>query len=71
MGVTSNPDRLPFGIPCLDDILLRGQPSKHAHLVIGDPGSEQTMTAAQLIVEGKQRDERCVNATFSELNSLT
>jgi KaiC/GvpD/RAD55 family RecA-like ATPase len=39
--------------------------------VIGDPGSEQTMTAAQLIVEGKQRDERCVNATFSELNSLT
>jgi circadian clock protein KaiC len=71
MGVTSNLNRLSPGIPSVDDILLRGQPSNHAYLIEGNPGTGKGSMAARLILAGKQQDERCINVTLTESNSLT
>jgi circadian clock protein KaiC len=71
MGVTLNLIRLYPGIPSLDNILLRSQPSKRAYLVEGDSCTGKGTLGTRFILEGKQRDERSVNVTLTESNSLT
>ena len=71
MGVTSKSNRLYPGIPSLDDILLRGQPSNRAHLVEGDPCTGKGTQVTRFILDGKQRDGHRVNVTLTESNSLT
>jgi hypothetical protein len=53
----SNSNRLSARNPSLDDFFLRGQPSNHAYLAVGGPGTEKC-NAGRAIHSGRQTARR-------------
>ncbi|HEY8019452.1 MAG TPA: ATPase domain-containing protein [Thermoanaerobaculia bacterium] len=60
------PERVPTGVPGLDEILGGGLPRHRMYLVEGDPGAGKTTLAMQFLLEGARRGEPGVYATLSE-----
>jgi circadian clock protein KaiC len=58
--------RIPTGIPGLDDILCGGLPGPRLYLVDGTPGVGKTTLALQFLLEGVRRGEKCLYVTLSE-----
>ena len=59
-------DKLPTGVPGLDDILSGGLPRNCLYLVEGNPGVGKTTLAMQFLLEGRARGESCLYVTLSE-----
>lgn len=62
----SDPPTKRTGIPGLDTLLRGGLPADRLYLVEGDPGTGKTTLALQFLLEGRDRDERCLYVTLSE-----
>lgn len=58
--------RLPTGIPGLDEILLGGLISQSTYLLAGRAGSGKTVFAMQWLLEGVRRNERTLFLTLTE-----
>jgi len=61
-----NDERIPSGIPGLDQMLAGGFPAGTATLVAGPTGSGKTTMGIQFIVEGLRRGEHCLLVNFQE-----
>ncbi len=59
-------ERLPLGIPTLDDMLGGGLPAGYSLLVVGPSGSGKTVLATQFLAEGARRGEPGVIAGFEK-----
>lgn len=59
-------ERVPTGVPGLDDILGGGLPKRHLYLVEGDPGTGKTTLALQFLLEGIRHGEKVLYVTLSE-----
>jgi circadian clock protein KaiC len=61
-----NKQRVPTGIPGLDDILNGGFPRGHLYLIEGDPGTGKTTVALQFLLAGLKVGEPGLYVTLSE-----
>ena len=59
-------DRLPTGVPGLDQILSGGLPKNQIYLVHGDPGAGKSTFALQFLREALRADQSALYVTFSE-----
>jgi circadian clock protein KaiC len=59
-------DRVPMGIPGLDDMLGGGLPVGYSLLVVGPSGSGKTILATEFLAEGARRGEPGVIAAFEK-----
>ncbi len=59
-------ERVPTGIPGLDEILKGGLRKGWTYLVKGAPGSGKTIFGIQFLVEGLKRGEKCAYISFDE-----
>ncbi|MEO8727020.1 MAG: ATPase domain-containing protein [Acidobacteriaceae bacterium] len=66
MSVVAEPERIPTGIPGLDEILLGGLTVGQTYLIEGQPGTGKTTASLQFLLEGKRRGERCLFISLSE-----
>ncbi len=66
MSISTEPSRLPSGVPGLDSILFGGLPKGHMYLVEGKPGTGKTTVGLQFLLEGRRAGERCLYVTLSE-----
>jgi len=58
--------RVPMGIPGLDDMLGGGLPTGYSLLVVGPSGSGKTILSTQFLAEGARRNETGVIAAFEK-----
>jgi circadian clock protein KaiC len=58
--------QVPSGIPGLDDLMGGGARQGDASLVTGPSGVGKTIFGLRWIVEGMERDERCLYVTFQD-----
>ena len=64
-------ERVPTGIPKLDELLQGGFPKRSITLVSGPPGSGKTMLCFHFVDEGIKRGERCLYITVDQwVNSI-
>ena len=61
-----NDDRIPMGIPGLDEMLGGGLPFGYALLVVGPSGCGKTILATEFLAEGVRRGEKGVIAAFEK-----
>ena len=59
-------ERLPTGVPALDEILDGGLPGPHTYLVQGAPGTGKTTMGLQFLIEGRDRGEKALFVTLSQ-----
>ncbi len=59
-------DKIPTGIPGLDDVLKGGLRRGWTYLVKGTPGSGKTLFGLQFLIEGIKRGEKCAYISFDE-----
>jgi circadian clock protein KaiC len=59
-------ERVPMGIPGLDDMLGGGLPAGYSVLVVGPSGSGKTILATEFLAEGVRRGEPGVIAAFEK-----
>ncbi len=59
-------ERVPTGIPGLDDLIEGGVPKGSATLVSGGPGTGKTIFLSQFVREGLNRGENCLFVTLEE-----
>jgi circadian clock protein KaiC len=59
-------NRMPTGIPGLDEIMGGGLPRNYVYLIQGDPGSGKTTMSMQFLLDGARRGERTMFITLSE-----
>jgi circadian clock protein KaiC len=59
-------NRMPTGIPGLDEIMRGGLPRNYVYLIQGDPGSGKTTMSMQFLLDGARRGERTMFITLSE-----
>ena len=59
-------DRVPTGIPGLDEILGGGFQEGSSYLLVGGPGTGKTILSLQFLAACSGRDERCLYLTFGE-----
>jgi circadian clock protein KaiC len=59
-------NRMPTGIPGLDEIMRGGLPRNYVYLIQGDPGSGKTTMSMQFLLDGAKRGERTMFITLSE-----
>jgi circadian clock protein KaiC len=59
-------ERVPMGIPGLDDMLGGGLPVRYSLLVVGPSGSGKTILATEFLAEGVRRGEPGVIAAFEK-----
>ena len=59
-------ERIPMGIPGLDDMLGGGLPVGYSLLVVGPSGSGKTILATEFLAEGARRGEPGVIAAFEK-----
>jgi circadian clock protein KaiC len=62
----SNHDRIPTGVPGLDDVLFGGLVPEGFYLVQGDPGSGKTTVALQYVLCRIAAGESCLYITLTE-----
>lgn len=60
------PDRIPFGIPGLDDVLLGGLPAGHLYLIEGTPGAGKTTIALRFVLNALESGINALYITLSE-----
>jgi CheY-like chemotaxis protein len=51
-------NRMPTGVPGLDEIMRGGLPRNYVYLIQGDPGSGKTTMSMQFLLDGARRGER-------------
>ncbi len=59
-------ERVPTGIPGLDDVLCGGLPANRLYLIQGDPGVGKTSASLQFLLEGARLGEATLYVTLSE-----
>ena len=59
-------NRMPTGVPGLDQVLQGGLAANRLFLVDGSPGVGKTTLALQFLLEGVKQGERCLYVTLSE-----
>jgi circadian clock protein KaiC len=59
-------ERVPTGIPGLDQTIEGGLPKGRSFLVTGDPGTGKTIFALQFLMEGLKRGEKCIFVSADE-----
>ena len=64
--VANGKQRVPMGIPGLDDMLGGGLPVGYSLLVVGPSGSGKTVLATEFLAEGARRGEPGVLAAFEK-----
>ena len=64
--VATGEERLPMGIPGLDEMLGGGLPVGYSLLVVGPSGSGKTILATEFLAEGGRRGEPGVIAAFEK-----
>ena len=64
--VANGEQRVPMGIPGLDDMLGGGLPVGYSLLVVGPSGSGKTILATEFLAEGVRRGESGVLAAFEK-----
>jgi len=62
-------DRVPTGVPGLDELIEGGLPKNRAHLIVGPPGSGKTTFAIQFLVDGAMNGENGVYFSFTDTKS--
>lgn len=63
---TTGENRIPMGIPGLDDMLGGGLPAGYSMLVVGPSGSGKTILSTEFLAEGVRRGEAGVIAAFEK-----
>lgn len=58
--------RLPFGVPGLDQMLRGGLLASSTTLILGQPGAGKTISGLHFVVEGARRGERGLIVSFHE-----
>ena len=66
INVSIEEERLPMGIPGLDEMLGGGLPVGYSLLVVGPSGSGKTILATEFLAEGVRRGEPGVIAAFEK-----
>jgi circadian clock protein KaiC len=66
INVATGVDRVPMGIPGLDDMLGGGLPVGYSILVVGPSGSGKTILTTEFLAEGARRAEPGVIAAFEK-----
>jgi len=64
--VVSFEERVPMGIPGLDDMLGGGLPAGYSLLVVGPSGSGKTLLTTEFLAEGARKGETGVIAAFEK-----
>ncbi len=64
--LATDKDRVPMGVPGLDDMLGGGLPAGYSLLVVGPSGSGKTIMATEFLAEGASRGEPGVIAAFEK-----
>lgn len=64
--VSTGEERIPMGIPALDEMLGGGIPVGYSLLVVGPSGSGKTILATEFLAEGVRRGEPGVIAAFEK-----
>ena len=59
-------ERLPSGIPGLDEVLHGGLLSRRSYLIVGSAGTGKTILALQYLREGSRRGEKVLYITLAE-----
>ncbi|HEX8174131.1 MAG TPA: ATPase domain-containing protein [Pyrinomonadaceae bacterium] len=59
-------ERMPTGIPGLDEIVLGGLITQNSYLIVGGPGTGKTILSFQWLLEGKSRGESALYITLAE-----
>ena len=65
-SVSTDEQRIPMGVPGLDDMLGGGLPLGYSLLVVGPSGSGKTILATEFLAEGVRRGEPGVIAAFEK-----
>ncbi|MBW1730005.1 MAG: hypothetical protein JRJ75_03880 [Deltaproteobacteria bacterium] len=60
------PQRIPSGIPGLDEILHGGFIPGRSYLIVGSPGTGKTIFSLQWLLEGTRRNETSLYITLTE-----
>src|SRR5438445_10953236 len=63
---TKGSERVPTGVPGLDEVFGGGVPAGRIYLVEGEPGAGKTTLALQFLLDGARRGEPCVHVLLSE-----
>ncbi|MDD4963502.1 MAG: ATPase domain-containing protein [Gallionella sp.] len=66
LKINSGAQRIPMGVPRLDDMLGGGLPVGYSLLVVGPTGSGKTILATEFLAEGVRRGEPGVIAAFEK-----
>jgi circadian clock protein KaiC len=64
--VSTGKERVPMGVPGLDEMLGGGLPAGYSLLVVGPSGSGKTILATEFLAEGVRRGEPGVIAAFEK-----
>jgi circadian clock protein KaiC len=59
-------ERVPTGVPGLDDIVGGGLPARALYLLKGHPGTGKTTVGLQFLMEGARRGEKCLYLCLAE-----
>ena len=59
-------ERMPTGIPGLDEVLRGGLITQNSYLIVGGPGTGKTILSFQWLMEGKRRGEPALYITLAE-----
>lgn len=59
-------ERMPTGVPGLDEIVGGGLPARATYLLMGQPGTGKTTIGLQFLLEGARRGERCLYICLAE-----
>jgi len=62
----SDIEKIRTGIPELDQVLRGGLPRSRIHLVEGRPGSGKTTIGLRFLIDGNEKNERCLYISLSE-----
>ena len=65
-SISTDEQRIPMGVPGLDDMLGGGLPLGYSLLVVGPSGSGKTILATEFLAEGVRRGEAGVIAAFEK-----
>ena len=59
-------ERMPTGVPGLDEVVHGGLVGGRSYLIAGTPGCGKTLLCLQFLLEGQRRGERCLFISLAE-----